>query len=132
LLPPGGLKFGPFFSLILTRNTGGVFGVLPGHGHIFTAVGLIIGIGAAVWAWMSAGTSKLLDLCLAFVMAGALGNLADRLVLGYVRDFLDLGFWPAFNVADACLTTSAVLLGLWASIVSRKRAQTGGGTHSLT
>lgn len=129
LLPSQGLRLWRFVSLTPTRNTGGVFGILQGYPHVFTAAALLITLGAAAWAWRSAGRSRLLDLSLALLLAGALGNVADRLILGYVRDFVDLGFWPAFNVADACLTTSVVLLSLWAWLSSRKRGQAESGFH---
>jgi len=58
------------------------------------------------------------DVGYAFVLAGALGNVADRLLRGYVVDFIHLAHWPVFNVADACLVLGLVVLGL-----SRSRAR---------
>jgi signal peptidase II len=46
------------------------------------------------------------------ILTGALGNLYDRFTLGYVVDFIDWRVWPVFNVADACITVGAVLLGI--------------------
>lgn len=129
LLSSQGLRLWRFLSLTPTRNTGGVFGILKGYPHLFTAAALLISLGAVAWAWRSAGRSRLLDLSLALLLAGALGNVADRLILGYVRDFVDLGFWPAFNLADACLSTSVALLSLWAWLSSRKKGHTGSGFY---
>jgi signal peptidase II len=49
----------------------------------------------------------------ALFLGGVLGNLIDRLFRGYVIDFIDLGFWPAFNVADASITVSVIGLIIW-------------------
>jgi len=47
---------------------------------------------------------------LGLILGGALGNLADRVVLGRVVDFIDLGVWPVFNIADSCITIGAAVL----------------------
>jgi signal peptidase II len=52
-------------------------------------------------------------------LAGALGNLIDRLFLGYVVDFFDFRIWPVFNVADSAITIGAILLG-WSILKSSK------------
>jgi signal peptidase II len=51
-------------------------------------------------------------LALGLILAGALGNLIDRVIFGYVIDFLDFQVWPVFNLADSAITVGAVLLGL--------------------
>ncbi len=53
---------------------------------------------------------KLVWVAFALVFAGGFSNLIDRLALGYVIDFIDFGFWPAFNFADAAITIAVVLL----------------------
>ncbi len=58
------------------------------------------------------------SISLSFILAGALGNLIDRLFLGYVIDFLDFRIWPVFNVADSAITVGAILLGY--SILKKK------------
>ena len=67
-----------------------------------------------VWLWRLGSRQRLLALGLALVLGGALGNLYDRMMLGYVVDFISLHYrdfyWPAFNVADATITSGAVLL----------------------
>lgn len=61
------------------------------------------------------------SISLSLILAGALGNLIDRLLWGYVVDFLDFRVWPVFNVADSAITIGAILLGY--SILRRKCIQ---------
>jgi len=62
-------------------------------------------------------------LSLGLILGGTMGNLIDRLRLGYVTDFIDVGFWPAFNVADSAVTVG-VLIFAYALLRSR-RSKTG-------
>ena len=52
-----------------------------------------------------------MKISLALILGGALGNLVDRVLLGYVVDFLDFRIWPVFNIADSCVVVGAILLG---------------------
>ena len=102
-----------FFGLDLTntRNTGVAFGALQGAGlivSILIALSLALLIGYFVanrhmpWLWLPVG----------LLLGGALGNLIDRAAEGAVIDWIDPTFWPAFNVADACIVVGVLLL-LW-------------------
>ena len=106
-----------FFNLVLTHNQGAAFSFLA------TAAGWQRGffIGIALIAIVVIGvllarhaTEKLFCLALALILGGAIGNVIDRIALGYVVDFLDFHFagwhWPAFNLADAAISVGAVLL----------------------
>ena len=102
--------------LFLTRNTAGAFG-LGGAAVPFLAVGALILV--AVMASSGATTrSPVLALAVGLVLGGAVGNLLDRLfrgpgvLRGAVVDFIDLQFWPVFNVADMAITCGCVLLVL--------------------
>ena len=107
----------PFFNLVLVHNTGAAFSFLAGQGGwqrwFFAAVALAISAVLVVLLsrhkgsrWVAAGY--------ALVLGGALGNLWDRVLLGYVVDFVQLhaaGYsWPAFNVADSAITVGMVIL----------------------
>ena len=105
---------GPWLVLQLERNTGGVFGVLRGKSYLFVALSVV---ALGVVAWMLRGVKpgqRLLPAALGLVVAGALGNLFDRVCFGYVRDFIyvEIIHWPAFNVADACICIAAGLLAI--------------------
>lgn len=105
---------GSWLVLELHQNTGGVFGVFQGMSYLFVGLS-ILALGVVVW--MLRGTKpqqRLLPAALGLVAAGAVGNLVDRLWLGYVRDFIyvEIIRWPAFNVADTCICVAAGILFL--------------------
>lgn len=107
----------PWFSIIHWRNTGGLFGMmdtLPGAARVALFLALpVAGIAFLVYLFIKAG-GRFERVLLAAILGGAAGNLVDRLRFGAVVDFLDFHVpggpaWPAFNVADACLSTGIVL-----------------------
>lgn len=101
----------PFFSIVYIDNTGSAFGMFKGLGNAF-----FIGIAATaiivVAALMIKDRNNRLGLSL--ILGGTAGNLTDRVIHGYVIDFLDFyagkHHWPAFNVADSALTVGITLL----------------------
>ena len=105
-----------FFSLVNVPNTGAAFGSFRGNNTFFIAissVALVIVLGLLLRA---RGGDRWRDLSLALLLAGILGNLTDRILHGHVVDFLlfDLHVpyahpWPAFNVADSCISVAVVL-----------------------
>ncbi|MEJ2698692.1 MAG: signal peptidase II [Desulfuromonadales bacterium] len=119
-----------FFNITYVRNKGAAFGIFAD-----SAVRLPFFIGISVLAaaailWYLGRISeeqKLLRISLSLILAGALGNLIDRLRLGEVIDFLDAHWhqhhWPAFNVADSAITVGVALwlLDLWLEERRRKR-----------
>ena len=102
-----------FFDIIHARNTGAAFGILQGlpEAYRIPFFGLItiVACGAILLIfWKTAGDSGLLKATLCLIVAGALGNLTDRLIFGEVVDFLSLHIgrfrWPTFNMADTWIT----------------------------
>jgi signal peptidase II len=112
----------PFFNLVLVHNTGAAFSFLASAGGwqrwFFTAVTVAIGVGILVMLRRH-GESRWVAAALALVLGGAVGNLWDRVSLGYVVDFIQLhagGYsWPAFNVADSAICVGVAML-LWDSL----------------
>lgn len=107
----------PFFNLCHVRNTGAAFSFLGDAGgwQIFAFAGIALLVTAACLFFLWRHAKRNLFACsMALVISGALGNLWDRLVYGFVTDFLDFhafGYhWPAFNVADICICIGAALL----------------------
>ena len=102
-------------NLHLTTNTGAVFGLGKGGQWLFIIVSIAACMLIVRIFWKSAADGWLLHLSLALIMAGALGNLYDRIRFAAVRDMLHLfpgsGLWPwIFNLADAALLTGVVLV----------------------
>ncbi len=105
-----------FFNIVRAHNTGAAFSFLASASGwqrwFFTA----IGVGAAifiVWLLRSHAGQKLFSFSLACILGGAVGNVVDRLLHGYVVDFLQFHwqrswYFPAFNVADAAITAGAI------------------------
>ena len=106
-----------FFNLVLTHNRGAAFSFLASAGgwqrgfFIFVALVAIAVIGVLI---ARHARETLFCLALALILGGAIGNVIDRIALGYVVDFLDFYLagwhWPAFNLADSAITVGAVLL----------------------
>lgn len=102
-----------FFYLTLVHNRGAAFGILKNQLPLFILTSIFAIILIYLNLKKSAGNRKLSlnGLALGLILAGATGNLIDRLVFGYVIDFLDFCVWPVFNVADSAITVGAILLG---------------------
>lgn len=104
------------FHLSLIHNRGAAFGILKGQVSlfIFTSILAIILIYLNLKNISRKGIltkkARIESISLGFIFSGALGNLIDRLIFGYVVDFLDFRIWPVFNVADCAITTGAILL----------------------
>jgi signal peptidase II len=99
--------------LVYSRNTGALFGLFQDNATLFGLVSIAV-IGAIAWYHGHAGRSALLSVALGLLLGGAIGNLIDRLTRGHVVDFVDAGIgdlrFYTFNVADAAISTSLVLL----------------------
>jgi len=120
----------PFFNLTVLHNTGAAFSFLadaPGWQRwFFIFLGLGVSIAILVWLRrLPRGEQRWLVIALALVLGGALGNVIDRAMHGYVIDFLDVYYktwhWPAFNVADSAITIGAVLLIIDGVILAPRR-----------
>ena len=110
-----------FFRITHTFNTGSIFGIFQGQNTLFILVSFV-GIAVLMLLYHSQRFPVgLLRLSLGLQLGGAFGNLLDRVRLGHVTDWVDIGPWPVFNVADACIVTGLVLLA-WMFIVA-ERAQ---------
>ena len=97
----------------LVYNPGVAFGLKLGWWPILFAV--VVGIVLIIGLFFTSSKSAIsYHIGLGLILSGALGNLVDRLTEPYmVRDFIKIGFWPTFNVADALLCVGVALVGLW-------------------
>ena len=108
-----------FFNITRIHNKGAIFGAFSQTGNrlvflILTAASLVA-LGLVIYYFVKTPASERgMKLALSLILAGALGNLLDRIFRGYVVDFLDFyiwrAHWPFFNVADSCITVGALLL----------------------
>ena len=129
-----GFRVLPVLDIIHTNNPGAAFSMLATAGGwqrwLFTA--LAVGVAVAIVVWLGkikARSQGLLACSLSLILAGALGNVIDRLRLGHVIDFIHVHWqehsFPAFNVADSAITVGAALLLLDVLLESRRaKAQT--------
>jgi len=106
-----------FFRFTHTFNTGSAFGIFQNQNTPLILVS-VIGIAILILIYRSQRVpTGFLRLSLGLQIGGALGNLLDRLRLGHVTDFVDVGAWPVFNVADASIITGLIILA-WFFLVA--------------
>ena len=105
-----------FFNLVNVTNTGAAFGSFKGNNTFFVAISIIALVVVTVLLTRGQRTDLWRDVSLALLLAGILGNLTDRLLYGHVIDFLLFNLhiryadpWPAFNVADSCISIAVAL-----------------------
>ena len=102
----------PYFRIFHIYNTGSAFGLFSGGGMIFRYLAIVVSLGIIYYNHTLPGKQKLLRLALGLQMGGALGNMIDRFRIGHVTDFIDIGPWYIFNLADLAVVSGAVILGL--------------------
>ncbi len=106
--------FGDWFNIVYHRNTGVAFGLFQNMSPLFTVVALLICTGAIyVYVVYLPNAMLSVQISLGLILGGAIGNVFDRIRLGYVVDFVQIGWWPIFNFADSAITVGAVLLALF-------------------
>jgi len=103
-----------FFRLTHVSNTGAAFGIFRGHTLPLTVVSCVGIALLLLYAFLFYRQFPQLDRWLAWtglglILGGTIGNLIDRLRLGYVTDFVDFDFWPAFNVADSAIVIGVII-----------------------
>lgn len=107
-----------FFNLTYVRNYGAAFSFLHDAGgwqrYFFTTIALVVSALILWWLYRSPKEQRLLPVAYSFILGGAIGNVIDRIMHGYVVDFLDFYVgtyhWPAFNIADSAIFIGAALL----------------------
>jgi signal peptidase II len=108
----------PVFNLTLQHNSGAAFSFLSDAGGwqrwFFSGIAMVVGLFLLAWLLRLQAGQKTLACSLSLILAGALGNLWDRLELGYVVDFISVHYqsyyFPAFNIADSAITIGAILI----------------------
>jgi signal peptidase II len=100
------------FRIFHIYNTGATFGLFAGGGDIFRYLAIVVSLGIIYYNHILPSNQRLLRLALGLQMGGALGNMIDRFRIGHVTDFIDIGPWYIFNLADLAVVSGAVILGI--------------------
>jgi signal peptidase II len=101
----------PWVRLVYTQNTGVAFSLFRNASNVFIPIALLICAGAVYYyATQLPNRRTPVQLALGLVLGGALGNIIDRVRLGFVVDFVQVGSFPVFNVADSAITVGTTLL----------------------
>lgn len=109
--------FGDWLKLSFATNTGAAFGVLPQQTGLFVFAAAVVVPAIIYVGGTPTAEAWPVRLSLGLMLGGTLGNLLDRLRLGYVVDFIDIGLgtarWPSFNVADSAFVVGAILVAVY-------------------
>lgn len=119
----------PYARIVNWKNTGAAFGIFQNFGDVFTVLAIVVSVAILYYFPQVPRKDWPLRLAMCLQLGGAIGNLIDRLFQGYVTDFISVGNFPVFNVADASISTGVAILiiGMW----FMERAQkTSGGDHA--
>ncbi len=122
-LPETGL-----FRLTHIHNTGAAFGLFQDQSFALTIVDLVGIVVLLSFVFLFSRRFRFLDSwlgkpTLGLVLGGTVGNLVDRLRLGYVTDFIDVGIWPAFNIADSAIVVGVILFAYSLRSLARAKEQ---------
>ena len=102
----------PFFSLTYVENTGSAFGLFQNANLFLLVVSFLILFFMIKWRKDIISLGNLAKFGYVMILAGALGNIYDRIFLGHVIDFLDFHVWPVFNIADSAICIGATFITL--------------------
>ena len=119
-----------FIRIVHIQNTGSAFGFFQGKMPIIrvvAAIGVAVLVFIAFWVYRKYPglVTKWNALAYGLIMGGAIGNLIDRFRFGFVVDFVDVGFWPVFNVADSGITIGVIMVAitLLRSIIMERKSK---------
>lgn len=118
----------PFFNLTLAHNPGAAFSFLAGASGwqrwFFIGIALVVSVFIVGWVKRLSPRENWLAAALALILGGAIGNVIDRVMYGYVVDFIDLYYgawhWPAFNIADSAITVGVAIMLIDSLLFSRE------------
>jgi signal peptidase II len=115
----------PYARLVHVSNTGVAFGLFQGQGILFTILAIVVSVAIIVYYPRVPAEDWTLRLAMGLQLAGAIGNLIDRIVFGYVTDFISVGNFAVFNIADSSITVGVgvLLLGIWIQERRQKKLQ---------
>jgi len=114
----------PYFRIVHWQNTGAAFGMFQSGGMIFMGLAVLVALVILFYFPQVPKHDWALRVAMGMQLAGALGNLLDRIKFGYVVDFISVGNFPVFNVADSSISVgvAVLLIGVWVTERNEKRA----------
>jgi len=121
--PEPAMKFKPligdWFRLVYSQNTGIAFNFFPDMSPIFIVTSTLIS-ALVIYAYLSylPNHQLIVQICIGLILGGAVGNTLDRIFHNFVIDFIQVGWWPVFNVADMTISTGAILLAIYLTLLS--------------
>lgn len=121
---------GELVSITLVFNTGTAFGFLQGKTKLLIYLSFALIILFLIFYYLEKEKNSIFRVSAGLILGGAASNLFDRMLLGAVVDYIDLGFWPVFNLSDACITVGAILLIIDALIKRRNFEPNPENPHS--
>jgi signal peptidase II len=127
----------PYARIVHWKNTGAAFGIFQGFGDVFTVLAIIVSILIIYYYPQVSREDWSLRVALSLQLGGAVGNLIDRLTIGWVIDFISIGSFPVFNVADSSISigVAVLIIGIWTKErreKARKLAHDGSITTNRT
>lgn len=115
-IPENGL-----IRITYARNTGTAFSLFRSHGELLLFLSVLVALFFTIYFIFIEKPKIFMRLFISLVVAGALGNIIDRIRFGYVNDFIDVGFWPIFNIADSSISIAITIYIFDALILSRNK-----------
>lgn len=120
----------PYARIVHWNNTGAAFGMFQSGGLVFTIVAIIVSAAILVYYPRVPAGQTALRLALTLQLGGAVGNLIDRLAQGTVTDFISLGSFPVFNLADASISAGVAVLVAAMWVEERRRREAAGDARA--
>lgn len=119
----------PYARIVNWHNFGAAFGMLPALKDVFAVLSILVSLAILYYFPQVPRNDWTLRVALGLQLGGAVGNLIDRLTQGYVTDFVSLGTFPVFNVADASISigVAVLILGMW---IKERQQKSGDGAAS--
>ena len=117
----------PYVRIVHWQNTGAAFGMFQGFGIVFTILAIIVAIAILYYYPHVPSTEWALRVAMVMMLGGAIGNLVDRLTIGTVTDFISVGTFAVFNVADSSISvgTAILIVAVWLSERKEKKLAAG-------
>lgn len=113
----------PYARIVHWRNTGAAFGMFQGFGDVFTILAIIVSLIILYYFPQVPRQDWPLRLAMGLQLGGAMGNLVDRVTIGSVTDFISIGNFAVFNIADASISSGVAILVLGMWLKERQEAQ---------